>query len=45
VGGAVAIVVVIIFDKFGIDFQAGFEAALAAIFTALGGYLPKSGRQ
>jgi hypothetical protein len=44
-GGALATIVVIILDKFGIDFQAGFEAALAVVFTALGGYFPKSGRQ
>jgi hypothetical protein len=43
--GAIATLVVVGFHMKGIDFPAGVEAALAVIFTALGGYLPKSGRR
>jgi len=44
-GGALAVIIIVICDKYGIDFPAGFEGALAALFTVLGGYLPKSGRK
>ncbi len=44
-GAALAIVFIVICDKYGIDFPAGFEGALASLFTVLGGYLPKSGRK
>ena len=44
-GGAVASIIIGILGKYGITFQAGFEAALATLAAAALGYLPKSGRR
>lgn len=44
-GGAVAVGVVWGLHLFGVNLPAGIEAGLAAILTALSGYLPATGRK
>lgn len=45
IGGALAVLVVMMFHAKGIDFPAGGEAALAVVISTLAGYLPKAGRK
>lgn len=45
IGASVAVIVVSIFHMRGIDFPAGFEAAIAGLITVIAGYIPNSGRK
>jgi hypothetical protein len=45
IGGGLAAVGVFVLHLFGINLPAGIEAGIAAIITALAGYLPASGRK
>lgn len=45
VAAALATLIVATFHMYGKDFPAGVEAAIAALLTVAGGYLPKSGRR
>ena len=44
-GGAIAVVTMMVLATKGVTFPAGMEAALAVIFSTLCGYLPASGRK
>jgi hypothetical protein len=39
VGGSIAVIIIVLCHMRGIDFPAGFEAAIAAVITWLGGWL------
>jgi hypothetical protein len=39
-GAFIATTIILIFDHYGIDFPAGYEAGLAAFITTVAGYVP-----
>jgi hypothetical protein len=39
VGGSIAVIIIVLCHMRGIDFPAGFEAAIAAVITWAGGFL------
>lgn len=45
IGGALAVLIVMICHARGLDFPAGAEAAISVLITAIAGYIPTAGRK
>jgi hypothetical protein len=45
IGGALAVLIVMICHERGLDFPAGAEAAISVLITAIAGYIPTAGRK